>query len=319
MRASPSRPTVGSWARLFHLLASIWVVGSGARTPSAASRDSDGRRHTTCSHAAGDSIVFDVELIYLARRRGYRMAIVPIRWSDQRGSRMRARPGLAARVAWDLFRIPLIHRHRRAPARERPLTVGTGVLPVLAVVTFILTTGATSPSPRHARLRLPGVRRGRPASARRAAALRHVRRCRRAVRDLPVPAAVRRRVHPVRPAPADRRGVGLDPACRSRWSRAPSPSSRSGRDVRWTVLLLAGIDWPVVYAVKLGQVGPLLLLLVFALGWRWLDRPVIVAASIGRGHADQAPAGPAVRVGRADRPPRVLALGVAMRGRRSSS
>ena len=42
------------------------------------------------------SIVFDVELIYLARRRGYRMAIVPIRWYDRRGSRMRARPGLAA-------------------------------------------------------------------------------------------------------------------------------------------------------------------------------------------------------------------------------
>ena len=56
------------------------------------------------------SIVFDVELIYLSRRRGYRMAIVPIRWSDRRGSRMRARPALALRVAWDLFRIPLLHR-----------------------------------------------------------------------------------------------------------------------------------------------------------------------------------------------------------------
>jgi dolichyl-phosphate beta-glucosyltransferase len=27
------------------------------------------------------SIVFDVELIYLARRRGYRMSIVPIKWT----------------------------------------------------------------------------------------------------------------------------------------------------------------------------------------------------------------------------------------------
>jgi hypothetical protein len=54
--------------------------------------------------------VFDVELIYLARRRGYRIAIVPVRWSDRRGSRMRAGPRLAMRVAWDLFRIPLIHR-----------------------------------------------------------------------------------------------------------------------------------------------------------------------------------------------------------------
>ncbi len=44
------------------------------------------------------------------------------------------------------------------------------------------------------------------------------------------------------------------------------------RTVRWTTLLLAGLSWPVAYALKLGQVGPILLLL-FALGWRWLDRP----------------------------------------------
>ncbi len=43
--------------------------------------------------------------------------------------------------------------------------------------------------------------------------------------------------------------------------------------VRWLIVLLAGLSWPFVYAVKLGQVGPLLFL-AFALGWRWLDRPV---------------------------------------------
>ena len=48
--------------------------------------------------------------------------------------------------------------------------------------------------------------------------------------------------------------------------------------VRWLTLLLAGLSWPVAYALKLGQVGPLLLLL-FALGWRWLDRPVAVGVS----------------------------------------
>jgi dolichyl-phosphate beta-glucosyltransferase len=64
------------------------------------------------------SIVFDVELIYLARRRGYGLAIIPIRWADRRGSRMKPRPGLALRVAWDLFRIPLIHR--RIGRLERP-------------------------------------------------------------------------------------------------------------------------------------------------------------------------------------------------------
>ena len=44
------------------------------------------------------------------------------------------------------------------------------------------------------------------------------------------------------------------------------------QSVRWATLLLAGLSWPVAYALKLGQVGPLLLLL-FALGWRWLDSP----------------------------------------------
>jgi hypothetical protein len=48
--------------------------------------------------------------------------------------------------------------------------------------------------------------------------------------------------------------------------------------VRWLILLLAGVSWPVVYALKLGQVGPLLLLL-FAVGWRWLDRPAPLGAS----------------------------------------
>jgi hypothetical protein len=48
--------------------------------------------------------------------------------------------------------------------------------------------------------------------------------------------------------------------------------------VRWTTLLLAGLSWPVAYALKLGQVGPLLMLL-FAVAWRWLDRPVAVGAA----------------------------------------
>lgn len=52
--------------------------------------------------------------------------------------------------------------------------------------------------------------------------------------------------------------------------------------VRWTIVLLAGAMWPVAYTFKLGQVGPLLLL-AFAVGWRWMDRPgrLGTAASMG--------------------------------------
>ena len=104
--------------RLFHALASIWVVGPVQDTQCgfkgftrAAARDLFGRQRVT-------SIVFDVELIHLARRRGWRLAVVPITWHDVRGSRMHARPALALRVAWDLFRIPLLHRRVRPAASD---------------------------------------------------------------------------------------------------------------------------------------------------------------------------------------------------------
>jgi hypothetical protein len=52
--------------------------------------------------------------------------------------------------------------------------------------------------------------------------------------------------------------------------------------VRWLTLLLGGLSWPLVYAIKLGQVGPILLL-TFAIGWRWMDRParIGIATAIG--------------------------------------
>jgi hypothetical protein len=52
--------------------------------------------------------------------------------------------------------------------------------------------------------------------------------------------------------------------------------------IKWLILLLGGMSWPLVYAIKLGQVGPILLLL-FAIGWRWMDRPwrIGTATAIG--------------------------------------
>ncbi len=101
--------------RLFHLLASVWVVGPVKDTQCGfkgftgpVGRDLFAMQRVT-------SIVFDVELVFLARKRDYSISIVPIEWSDRHGSRMRARPRLAMRVLWDLLRIPLIHR--RLPSR----------------------------------------------------------------------------------------------------------------------------------------------------------------------------------------------------------
>lgn len=117
MRASqpPFRRLVG---RLFRFAARIWVTGPIDDTQCGfkgfrrnAALDLFGRLRIT-------SIVFDVDLIFLARRRGYRIAIVPVVWTDRRGSRMHARPGLAMRVGWDLLRIKLIHRGVKRLATE---------------------------------------------------------------------------------------------------------------------------------------------------------------------------------------------------------
>ena len=104
--------------KVFHVLASLWVVGPVKDTQCGFKGFRREAAQDLFSRQAVTSIVFDVELIFLVRRRGYRMAIVPIRWFDKRGSRMRARPSLAIRVAWDLFRIPLMHRRTGRIAPE---------------------------------------------------------------------------------------------------------------------------------------------------------------------------------------------------------
>jgi dolichyl-phosphate beta-glucosyltransferase len=120
---SDMRATQPGYRRLlgkaFHLLASVWVVGPVKDTQCGFKGFTQPVAQDLFSLLKITSIVFDVELIYLARRRKYRIAIVPIQWFDKRGSRMRANVGMAARVAWDLFRIPLIHRGvRRSTASD---------------------------------------------------------------------------------------------------------------------------------------------------------------------------------------------------------
>lgn len=118
---SDMRASQPGWRRAlgktFHALASIWVVGPVQDTQCGfkgfrrdVARDVFARQKIT-------SIVFDVEVIFLTRKRGYRHVVVPIRWADRRGSRMHPGLRLAIRVAWDLFRIPLIHRDVRRAAR----------------------------------------------------------------------------------------------------------------------------------------------------------------------------------------------------------
>jgi dolichyl-phosphate beta-glucosyltransferase len=103
--------------RIFRAMAQMWVTGPVRDTQCGFKGFRRAAAHDLFARLRITSIVFDVDLIYLARRRGYRLSIVPIAWADRRGSRMHARPGLALRVAWDLFRIRFIHgRVPRLPA-----------------------------------------------------------------------------------------------------------------------------------------------------------------------------------------------------------
>jgi dolichyl-phosphate beta-glucosyltransferase len=119
---SDMRASQPAWRRAlgktFHLLASLWVVGPVQDTQCGFKGFRRDVAHDVFARQKVRSIVFDVEVIFLVRRRGYRHAVVPVRWSDRRGSRMHPGARLALRVAWDLFRIPLIHRDvRRVAAR----------------------------------------------------------------------------------------------------------------------------------------------------------------------------------------------------------
>ena len=277
------RATQPAYRRLlgkaFHLLASIWVVGPVKDTQCgfkgftrAAARDLFGQQQIT-------SIVFDVELIYLARRRGYRLAIVPIRWYDKRGSRMTAGVRLAVRVAWDLFRIPLIHRRSKAgrrPGVMDPRTaarLGRTALPIVAVLAFVLGTGSA--------LAVAGDTLGYDFRAYHQAAVRLIGG--QPLYDTSVQAAGGFGLfyYPPTFAPLILPfGWLAETTAVWTWTAILIASFVVGvavlpvtRTVRWWIVLLAGLSWPFVYAVKLGQVGPILFLL-FAIGWRWLENPV---------------------------------------------
>jgi dolichyl-phosphate beta-glucosyltransferase len=104
--------------RVFHALAAAWVTGPVPDTQCGFKGFRREVAHDLFGRQRIGSIVFDAEIIHLARKRGYTMAIISVQWSDKRGSRMRPGLGLALRVLLDLIRIPIIHRRvPRVPGR----------------------------------------------------------------------------------------------------------------------------------------------------------------------------------------------------------
>jgi dolichyl-phosphate beta-glucosyltransferase len=98
------------FGKLFHRLADPFIVRGISDTQSGFKAfRGDVARELFCDTRL-TSIIFDVEVLYLAQRRGYRIVEVPVQWTNAGGSRMHVTAGHAARVFWDLFRIPSLHR-----------------------------------------------------------------------------------------------------------------------------------------------------------------------------------------------------------------
>jgi dolichyl-phosphate beta-glucosyltransferase len=100
--------------RMYRAIAGAWVSGDVADTQCGFKGFQRGAGLEVFSRLKTDGIAFDAEVIFLARRLGFKYAVVPVMWHDIHGSRMQVRLGLALGVLWDLFRIPILHRDVRS-------------------------------------------------------------------------------------------------------------------------------------------------------------------------------------------------------------
>ncbi|MDQ3703530.1 MAG: glycosyltransferase family 2 protein [Chloroflexota bacterium] len=98
------------FGQLFHRLADPLIVRGIADTQSGFKAFRGHVARELFRDTRLTSIIFDIEVLYLAQRRGYGVVEVPVQWTNAGGSRMRVTPQHAARVLWDLLRIPWLHR-----------------------------------------------------------------------------------------------------------------------------------------------------------------------------------------------------------------
>ena len=117
------------FGKFFHQLADPLIVRGIGDTQSGFKLFRGQVAHDLFQDTYLTSIIFDVEVLYLAQRRGYRVIEVPVRWTNAGGSRMRVTAKHAARVFWDLVRIPWMHRHDGA-LRPQPSAVSAGPDPI---------------------------------------------------------------------------------------------------------------------------------------------------------------------------------------------
>jgi dolichyl-phosphate beta-glucosyltransferase len=95
--------------KLYHLLAEVLAVRGIADTQCGFKGFSHAAAQRLFSLQKLSGIVFDTEILYLAKRDNLRIAQVPVSWSNVGGSRMRPTLRRGLGVLFDLLRIRLVH------------------------------------------------------------------------------------------------------------------------------------------------------------------------------------------------------------------
>ena len=99
---------------LYHKMAALMAVGNIQDTQCGFKAFTGEAAQYLFGRQRIKGLVFDTELLFLARQGGLRIAEVPVAWSNVGGSRMRITPGQAFQVLADLLAIRLYHRGRGA-------------------------------------------------------------------------------------------------------------------------------------------------------------------------------------------------------------
>lgn len=105
--------------KFFHLIAWLLVVRGVRDTQAGFKCFRRAPAHRLFAMAVLHSIMFDVEVLYLAQKLGYRIAEVPVAWTNAAGSRMRVTPKHAITVLGDLLRIRRLHSDRTLSAERQ--------------------------------------------------------------------------------------------------------------------------------------------------------------------------------------------------------
>jgi dolichyl-phosphate beta-glucosyltransferase len=107
--------------RFYHLVAWLLVIRDVKDTQAGFKCFKRDAAHRLFGLSKLNSIIFDVEVLYLAQKLGYRVCEVPVSWTNAAGSRMRVTPKHALTVISDLIRIRLMHTSRALARRERKI------------------------------------------------------------------------------------------------------------------------------------------------------------------------------------------------------